>query len=124
MTTRFVPKGFMDTERALIRMASARHPERWNFDSMHEVERQIYEGLGTTYNSELIEAHLRVLVPVEGRPPDLADRLCDYGDALVDLRAALYAKEILGEFIDENGKPGFIFAEGWGGTAGIDILLK
>ncbi len=125
-TIRYIPRGYVDTERALIRIATIRNPERWRSEVMHTTERNIYEGLGRAFNSELLGDHLRVLIPEQEREADqnILERLLDYNDAIYDLREALHAGDFVAEFVDENGRFDFIQSQGWGGDAGLEILCR
>lgn len=123
---RYVPRGYIDTERALIRIATVRNPGRWRVDAMHSKEREIYEGLGRSFNAEFLGDHLRYHISAEDRKADqnILERLFDYNDAISDLREALHAGDFVAEFVDEHGKFDFIKSEGWGGEAGIEILCR
>lgn len=123
-TIRYVPREYMDTERALIRIAAVRKPDRWCLDNMHPKEREIYEGLGRIYNAQYLADHLRVQIPADERKanPEILERVLDYNDAIYALREALHAGDFVAEFVDEHGKFDFIKPEGWGGEAGLEIL--
>lgn len=123
-TIRYVPRGYIDTERALIRIATIRKPDRWHSDGMHPKEREIYAGLGQLYNAQYLGDHLRVQIPAHERKenPEILERLLDYNDAIYDLREALHAGDFVAEFVDEHGIFDFIKSEGWGGEAGLEIL--
>lgn len=125
-TTRFYPRGYIGTEQGIVRVARIRDPGHWLPEKICPDERQIWDGLGFTYNAEFLPNHLSVLVPIEQRKNDtsMMDRLCDFGDALIELRKALHAGDVVAEFLDESGKPGFILKEGWGGDAGDEILRR
>jgi hypothetical protein len=91
---------------------------------MHPKEREIYEGLGRSFNAQYIGDHLRVQIPADERKanPKILERLLDYNDAIYALREALHAGDFVAEFVDERGKFDFIKSEGWGGEAGLEIL--
>jgi hypothetical protein len=126
MTTRFYPKGFIGSEQAILRVAKKRDPNHWIPGRIHRDELPIWEGLGTRYNALLLQNHLSVLVPIEQRKTDtsMIDRLCDFGDALVEIRKALHAGDLVAEFLDESGKFDSIARDGWGGDAGDETLLS
>jgi hypothetical protein len=119
---RFIPKGYMGSEAAIVHIAKTRDPSHWTADRISPDEQAVWDGLGKTLNAELLDSHLRVLVK---KPDDtMMDRLCDFSDALAELIKALFAGEITAEFVDENGKLNFILKNGWGGNQGADILLR
>lgn len=125
-TTRFYPRGYIGTEQGILRIAKTRDPGHWRSEIVYPDESQVWDGLGRTHNAEFLSNHLSVLDRIEERKNDtsMIDRLCDYGDALVELRKALHAGEVVAEFLDQEGKPGFILKDGWGGEAGDTILLR
>jgi hypothetical protein len=119
---RFIPKGYMGSEAAIVHIAKTRDPSHWTADRISPDEQAVWSGLGKTLNAELLDSHLRVLVK---KPDDtMMDRLCDFSDALAELIKALFAGEITAWFVDENGKLNFILKNGWGGDHGADILLR
>jgi hypothetical protein len=125
-TTRFYPKGYIGSEQGILRVAKKRDSNHWIPERVHPDELPIWEGLGTRYNALLLQNHLSVLVPIEQRQSDtsMIHRLCDFGDALVEIRKALHAGDLVAEFLDESGKLGSILKDGWGGDAGDEILLR
>jgi hypothetical protein len=125
-TTRFYPKGYIGLEQGILLVAKIRNPERWLESDFLPGESAIWDGLGWVYNAEYLQNHLAVLVPKENRDADtgMIDRLCDYGDASVEVRKALYAGELTAEYIDENGQLGTIIREGWATEAGSEILSR
>jgi hypothetical protein len=126
MTTRFYPKGYIGSEQGILRVAKKRDPNHWIPERIHPDELPVWEGLGTRYNALLLQNHLSVLVPIEQRKDDtsMIDRLCDFGDALVEIRKALHAGDLVAEFLDESGKFDSISKDGWGGGAGEETLLR
>jgi hypothetical protein len=126
MATRFYPKGYIGSEQGILRVAKKRDPKHWIREQIHPDELPIWEGLGTIYNALLLQNHLSILVPNEQRKNDtsMIDRLCDFGDALVEIRTALHAGHLVAEFLDESGALCSILKDGWGGDAGDEILLR
>lgn len=123
-SVRYYPRGYIGSEGALLRIAKTRHPERWQ--QLHEKEAEIYSGLGTRYNAEVLGAILRQEIPRDALKADvaIAERLFDFEDAARDLRAALHAGDLAAEFVDERGEFGWIKSAGWGGDEGIWILFR
>jgi hypothetical protein len=125
-TIRYIPRGYVDSEAALLRIAKTRHPARWRVESMNEKEAEIYSGLGSLYNAEILGDLLRFSVPAsnEAEIRAIAERLFDFEDAAYDLRIALHAGEVVAEFVDENGRFGSVKSQGWGGDTALSILLR
>jgi hypothetical protein len=123
---RYIPRGYIDSEAALLRIAKTRHPDRWRSELMHEKETEIYSGLGTRYNAEVLGGLLREQIPRADREANkaIAERLFDFEDAAYDLRIALHAGDLIAEFVDERGEFGWVKSEGWGGDEGLWILLR
>jgi hypothetical protein len=124
---RFYPKGYIGSEAAILQIARTRDPSRWIPDKILSDEQAVWNSLGKTLNAELISSHLSVLDKTErqrANDTSMMDRLCDFSDALAELRKALFAGEIVAHFVDENGKLDFILKDGWGGDQGADILLR
>jgi hypothetical protein len=124
---RFYPKGFIGSESAILLIAKTRDPSRWTDDTISSIERAVWDGLGTTLNAEFIGDHLRVLSKHQRQltgDTSMIHRLCDFSEAHIDLRKALFAGEIVAYFLEENGKLNFIMKDGWGGDDGADILLR
>jgi hypothetical protein len=126
MTTRFYPRGYIGSEQGILRVAKKRDPNHWIPGRIHRDEFPIWEGLGTRYNGLLLRNHLSILVPIEQRKTgtSMIDRLCDFDDALVEIRKALHAGDLIAEFLDESGKLDSIARDGWGGNAGDETLLS
>ena len=120
---RFYPKGFMGSEAAIVHIAKTRDPSRWTADRISPDEQAVWSGLGKTLNAEFVSDHLRVLGGNAG-DTSMVERLCDFSDALDELRKALFAGETAAHFVDDNGKLDFILKDGWGGDHGKDILLR
>jgi hypothetical protein len=120
---RFIPKGYMGSEAAIVRIAKTRDPSRWATNRISPDEQALWNGLGKTSNAEFVFDDLRVLVGNAGGA-DWLERGCDFLGALEELRKALYAGEITAHFVDENGKLNFILKDGWCGGQGADILLR
>jgi hypothetical protein len=127
MSARFYPKGFVGSEAAILQIAKTRDPSRWTADRILPDEQAVWDGLGKTLNAEFISSHLSVLkkgTGPEAGDTSMIDRLCDFSDALAELRKSLFAGEIVAYFVDEEGKQDFILRDGWGGEQGADILLR
>jgi hypothetical protein len=117
----------MGSEAAILHIAKTRDPSRWAADRILPDEQAVWNGLGKTLNAELIGSHLSVLEKSERQrvgDTSIMDRLCDFSDALAELRKALFAGEVVAYYLDERGKQDFILKEGWGGDLGADILLR
>ncbi|MET4493485.1 hypothetical protein [Bradyrhizobium sp. LA7.1] len=124
--TRFYPRGFTGSEDTILTIAKIRDPDRWQFEDMNPDEREVWTGLGKTLNAEFIYNHLGVLTLKANKDQRAAmtHRLCDYGDALNELRKSLYSGELVAHFCDESGKMWNILKDGWGGDEGPGILLR
>jgi hypothetical protein len=121
----FVPPGYLRTERAILRLAQARHSERWRDAEIPLDEKKVWSGLGASLNPEFIADHLRVLTSPandEARVRQI-DRLCDYGESAGELRAALYSGTIKAEFINDSGKFEAVQKEAWSTDAGEQALM-
>lgn len=124
MTPRFYPKGYIGSEQGILRVARLRDPKHWLPELISPEELLIWQGLGKSYNALFLSNHLSVSVPVERREDtSMIDRLCDYGDAMIEIQRALHAGDIVAEFLDDAGKFGFVLKEGWGGAAADELLL-
>jgi hypothetical protein len=123
---RFYPKGYLGSEQSILLIAKTRDQKRWQTQTLLDGEREIWEGLGSVYNAEFITDHLKVLVkdPRRSHDASMINRLCDYSDALVELRKSLRAGDITAYFCDDAGKMRFIIKDGWGGDEAPDILLR
>jgi hypothetical protein len=122
---RYVPRGHIGSEQALVLIAKAGHPDRWRDDMLSPIEKEIYERLGRTLNAELLADHLRVILPKAERDrPAVVERLCDFEDAARWLRESLHSGEICSRYLDESGKWHDIPAERWGADDGLGALLK
>ena len=122
---RYVPRGHIGSEQALVLVAKANNPERWRDDLLAPKEREIYEQLGWNLNAELLGEHLRVMLSeAERQGSAFVERLCDFEDAARSLRESLHAGEISARFLDENGKLHDIPAERWGADDGLHSLQR
>jgi hypothetical protein len=122
---RYVPRGHIGSEQALVLVAKATNPERWRDDVLIPKEKEIYEQLGWNLNAELLGEHLRVMLSeAERQGSAFVERLCDFEDAARWLRERLHAGDISGRYLDESGKWHDIPAERWGADDGLDSLLK
>jgi hypothetical protein len=65
-----LPKGYIGTAQGILRIAKVRDPGHWLPEKIYPDERQIWDGLGITYNSEFLSNHLSVLMPIEQRKND------------------------------------------------------
>jgi hypothetical protein len=121
---RYVPRGHIGSEQALILVAKATNPERWRDDMLIPKEKEIYERLGRTLNAELLGEHINAMLSEAERDgAAVMERICDFEDAAHRLRESLHAGDILGRYLDENGKWHDIPAERWGADDGLDSLL-
>ena len=128
-TSRYYPKGYIGSEQAAVLLARLRCPENWRPETILEAEQEIWDGLGSSLNAEVIEPLVwEVLNKLSNVASfDESATLQRYGDfdqAMQDLRSALHAGELRAEFCDERGRVDFIRNEGWGGDEGFDILLR
>ena len=120
---RYVPRGHIGSEQALVLVAKANNPERWRDDLLAPKEKEIYEQLGWNLNADLLGEHLRAMLSeAERQGSAFVERLCDFEDAARSLRESLYAGEISARYLDENGKLHDIPAERWGADDGLDSL--
>jgi hypothetical protein len=120
------PRGYIFSVDALLRIAAARHPDRWRPELLHQKEAEIYSGLGRKYKADFLELELRTQIPqaeIEGNRA-IAERFFDFNDAVYDLRGALHAGDLIAEYCDERGEFGSIKSAGWGGgDEGLLALL-
>jgi hypothetical protein len=126
--TRYYPKGYIGSEDAVLRIAKARHPDRWRPELLHEKEAEIYQGLEgpvKIYNAAALEGLLREQIPQADLKAngDIAERLYDFNYAICDLRIALHAGDLVAEFCDERGKFDWIRPAGWGGDEALWALF-
>ena len=122
---RYVPRGHIGSEQALILVAKATNPERWRDDMLIPKEKEIYEGLGRTLNAELLGDHIKAMLSKAQRGGSaVIERICDFENAARWLRESLHAGDISGRYLDENGKWHDIPAERWGADDGLDSLLR
>jgi hypothetical protein len=126
-TVPFVPKGYLYSEDALLRIANIRHPDRWRQALLHPKEAEIYANLNQPkgFNAQVLQYILMDEIPLDdlNANPDIARRLRDFDYAAYDLRIALYSGDIIAEFIDKRGKLGWIKSSSWGGDNAMSILL-
>jgi hypothetical protein len=119
------PRGYISSVDALLRIAEARHPDRWHRELLHQKEAEIYSGLGRKYKADFLELELRTRIPqaeMEGNRA-IAERFFDFNDAVYDLRTALHAGDLIAEYCDERGEFGWIKSAGWGGdNAHVNLL--
>ena len=118
---RFYPKGYMGSEAAAVRIAKTRNPSHWT--GISPDEQAVWNGLGKISNAEFVGDDLRVLLGRTGAT-DWIERVCDFEDALIELRTALYAGEITAYYRDDHGKLNFILKDGWGHDQAADILRR
>jgi hypothetical protein len=122
---RYVPRGHIGSEQALVLIAKAKNPDRWRDDMLSPKEKEIYEGLGRTLNAELLGDHLRtILTKAEREDSAVVERMCDFEDAARLLRESLHSGDISGRYLDENGNWHDVPAERWGADDGLDVLLQ
>jgi hypothetical protein len=127
---RYIPRGYIDSEAALLRIAKTRHPDRWRPELLHEKEAEIYQLLGKSelrksYNAAALEGLLREQIPQADLRAngDIAERLYDFNYAVRDLRIALHAGDLIAEFCDERGEFDWIKPAGWGGDEALWALF-
>jgi hypothetical protein len=124
---RYIPKGYLEPEKALQRIAKIRHPAHWGTERLSPEEAQVYDGLGRTLNAEFLQEHLHARLKRTEFKKDhslIVERFADFEDAVDDLRAALHANELCAEYVDESGRFGAIPAERWGADDGRQSLLR
>ena len=121
---RYVPRGHIGSEQALVLVAKATNPERWRYDVLIPKEKEIYERLGRTLNAELLGDHINVMLSkAEREGSAIMERILDFEDAARWLRESLHAGDISGRYL-ENRKLHDIPAERWGADDGLDSLLR
>jgi hypothetical protein len=122
---RYVPRGHIGSEQALVLVAKATNPDRWRDHMLIPKEKEIYEGLGRTLKAEHLDEHIRVMLSKPEREGSaVVERICDFHDAAHWLRESLHAGDISGRYLDEDGKWHDIPAERWGAGDGLDSLLS
>jgi hypothetical protein len=124
---RYIPRGYLEPEKALQRIAKIRHPAHWGPGRVSPEEAQVYDELGRTLDAELLQEHLHArLKRTEFKEEDslIVERFADYQEAVDDLRAALHANELCAEYVDESGRFGAIPAARWGADDGRQSLLR
>jgi hypothetical protein len=124
-TVPFRPKDYLYSEDALLRIAKARHPDRWQPELLHPKEAEIYFGLGMRFNAQVLEYILREEISEADLDANRAIgwRLRDFEDAAYDLQIALHSGNIIAEYVDKRGEFGWIKPSGWGGDNAMSILL-
>jgi hypothetical protein len=124
MAKRYYPRGYIGTEAAIIRIAEATHPERWDRRKFLLGEPEIWDGLGVVYNAQFIEDLLRVrLLPDQQRATtDWVERLVDFREARDDLRRALNAGDLVAKYVDENGVESSVARLCWGSDQAEEAL--
>lgn len=129
-TTRYYPSGYIGLEQGAILLAKLQYPENWRTESMLPGEEKIWNGLGYLLSAEAIDyiifclkEDLKKKVPLLDIKP-MYIRYYDFDGAIQDMRRALHAGELVGEFCDEHGKFDYVKKDGWGSDAGLDILLR
>ena len=122
---RYVPRGYIGSEQALVLIAKTNHPDRWRDDLLLGKEREIYEGLGFSLNGELLGDHIKVSIAKTDRESGLVmERVCDFEDAAHWLRENLHSGDLIGKYLDENGDRHDIPSKRWGADDGLEALLK
>jgi hypothetical protein len=121
-TVRHYPIGFVGTEEAILRLAKARHPERWGPGSMSDAERGVWAGINHTFNGYVLDPKLRLSTP-EDEYAAAWTRLRDFDEGMVTLRRALHAGSVIAQFCDEEAKFDTIQSEGWGIDDAPNIFL-
>ena len=125
MAERYVPRGFIGSEQALVLIARTSHPERWRDDLLLGKEREIYERLGSSLNGEFLGDHIKVsLTKTDRESGAVMERICDFEDAAHWLRESLHAGDLVGKYLDENGDWHDIPSNRWGADDGLEALLK
>lgn len=124
---RYIPKGYLEPEKALQRIAKIRHPAHWGTKRLSPEEAQVYDELGRTLNAEFLQEHLHARLKRTEFKKEyslIVERFADFEDAVDDLRAALHANELCAEYVDKSGRFGAIPAERWGADDGRQSLLR
>jgi hypothetical protein len=86
---RYVPRGHIGSEQALVLVAKATNPDRWRDHMLIPKEKEIYEGLGRTLKAEHLDEHIRVMLSKPEREGSaVVERICDFHDAAHWLRRA------------------------------------
>ena len=125
MAERYVPRGYVGSEQALVLIAKENHPDRWRDDLLLDKEREIYERLGFSLNGELLGDHIKVSIAKTDRESGLVmERVCDFEDAAHWLRENLHSGDLIGKYLDENGDWHDIPSKRWGADDGLEALLK
>jgi hypothetical protein len=125
MAERYVPRGYIGSEQALVLIAKTNHPDRWRDDLLLDQEREIYERLGSSLNGELLGDHIKVNIAKTDRESGLVmERVCDFEDAAHWLRENLHSGDLIGKYLDENGDWHDIPSKRWGADDGLEALLK
>jgi hypothetical protein len=125
MAERYVPRGYIGSEQALVLIAKENHPDRWRDDLLLDQEREIYERLGSSLNGELLGDHIKVNIAKTDRESGLVmERVCDFEDAAHWLRENLHSGDLIGKYLDENGDWHDIPSKRWGADDGLEALLK
>jgi hypothetical protein len=122
---RYVPRGYIGSEQALVLIAKANHPDRWRDELLLGKEREIYDGLGLSWNGEFLGDHIKVNLTKADRESGLVmECVCDFEDAAHWLRENLHVGDLIGKYLDENGDWHDIPSKRWGADDGLEALLK
>jgi hypothetical protein len=122
--SRFYPDGYIGLEQGTLQLAKARNPDDWQTSKMLPGENAVWNRFGFDLNAQFVDLCLfsELKLPFGPARSVLFDRYCSFLEAQSELRRALHRGAIVGEFLDEGGKWGYLFAAGWGGDAGEIII--
>ena len=118
----YTPPDFIALLDAVRLVAETRHPGKWIPASMSATELGIWNGLGTEWNPEFLEDHLRV--HVQEHRSEMVDRIISFDDARSEIRDALCGGMIAACVFDDLGRRLALTSELWRNTVGEIIIRK
>lgn len=118
----YTPPDYIALLDAVRFVAEAYHPDKWIPASMSAIEARIWNGLGTEWNPEFIEDHLRVYV--QEHRSEMIDRIASFERAKCDIRDALCNGIVTAYVFNDLGRGLLLASELWRNTVGELIIRK
>lgn len=123
---RFYPEGYIGLEQATLKIAKHLEPDTWDSEKFLCGENAFWSGLAIENSAVDISTQLWLSYK-EYSPEEkynVYGRIQSFLYARQQLQKWLFSGEIIGEYIDESGRWGWIQNDGWGTAAGLDILER
>lgn len=121
---RFYPTGYIGLEQATLRLARRVDPKEWEGDSMLHGEGNFWSGLAIETSAASISGQLWARYRDSNSKEKLRVylRVQSFLHAQQQLQKWLFSGEVRGEYVDENGRWGWILKEGWSTAGGLEVL--